>query len=166
SRPAPSVLCHLRSQLFVSTTRCPPRSPLFPSTTLFRSKRPALPAHGRHVAGARLEGAGRPADLARTHLSADPAAARRNLWVPNPEWFKPCWRDDLGDLSGTLCKTHHAEDIFAGLGCRPRFVGFTSEDRLDRAVPRQRRFLHLAGKSPVKGTEAVLEAWRRHPEWP
>src|SRR5690606_39982063 len=85
SRPAPSVLCHLRSQLFVSTTRCPPRSPLFPSTTLFRSKRPALPAHGRHVAGARLEGAGRPADLARTHLSADPAAARRNLWVPNPD---------------------------------------------------------------------------------
>ena len=92
--------------------------------------------------------------------------ARRNLWMPNPEWFKPRWRDDLGDLSGTLCKTRHAEDIFAGFGCRPRFVGFTSEDRIDHAVPRQRRFLHLAGKSPVKGTEAVLEAWRRHPEWP
>lgn len=92
--------------------------------------------------------------------------ARRNLWMPNPEWFRPRWRDALGDLSGTLCKTHHAVEIFAGLGCRPRFVGFTSQDRRDAAVPRQRRFLHLAGKSPVKGTEAVLEAWRRHPEWP
>src|SRR5690606_22101383 len=61
--------------------------------------------------------------------------ARRNLWMPNPEWFKPRWRDDLGDLSGTLCKTRHAEDIFAGFGCRPRFVGFTSEDRIDHAVP-------------------------------
>ena len=92
--------------------------------------------------------------------------ARRNLWMPNPEWFKPRWRVELPVIAGTLCKTRHAEGIFAGFDCRPRYVGFTSQDRLDRAVPRQRRFLHLAGKSPVKGTEAVLEAWRRHPEWP
>ena len=92
--------------------------------------------------------------------------ARRNLWMPNPEWFKPRWRSELDGLSGTLCKTRHAEEIFTDLGCRPRFVGFTSEDRRDQTVPRERRFLHLAGKSPVKGTEAVLEAWRRHPEWP
>ena len=92
--------------------------------------------------------------------------ARRNLWIPNPEWFKPRWRDELSGIAGTLCKTRHAETIFAGFDCRPRYVGFTSQDRLDRAVPRQRKFLHLAGKSPVKGTEAVLAAWRRHPEWP
>lgn len=92
--------------------------------------------------------------------------ARRNLWMPNPEWFRPRWRDKLAAIDGTLCKTRHAETIFADFGCGPRYVGFTSQDRLDRTVPRQRRFLHLAGKSPVKGTEAVLEAWRRHPEWP
>ncbi len=28
------------------------------------------------------------------------------------------------------------------------------------------RCLHLSGQSAVKGTEAVVEAWSRHPEWP
>ena len=28
------------------------------------------------------------------------------------------------------------------------------------------RCLHLSGQSAVKGSEAVVEAWSRHPEWP
>ena len=91
---------------------------------------------------------------------------RRNLLMPNPEWFRDKWRPVLPRLDGVLCKTRHAERIFGALGCATRFVGFTSEDRLDADVARTDTFLHLAGRSPVKGTEAVLEAWRRHPEWP
>ena len=93
--------------------------------------------------------------------------ARRNLLMPNPEWFKrEKWQGCLPRIDGMLCKTGHAERIFSGLGFRAQRVGFTSEDRCDPAVHREQRFLHVAGKSPVKGTEAVLEAWRRHPEWP
>lgn len=91
---------------------------------------------------------------------------RRNLLIPNPEWFRDKWRPVLPRVDRVLCKTRHAERIFGELGCDTRFIGFTSEDRLDRTVPRTDAFLHLAGRSPVKGTEAVLEAWRRHPEWP
>lgn len=92
--------------------------------------------------------------------------ARRNLLVPNPEWFRSDYHDSLPAIDVMLCKTRHAHEIFSRLGCDARFIGFTSEDRCDPAVPRRREFLHLAGRSPVKGTEVVLDAWRRHPEWP
>lgn len=91
---------------------------------------------------------------------------RRDLLVPNPEWFRPHWHKALPRMDALLCKTAHAQRIFSDMAIDARFIGFTSEDRLDASVPRERVFLHVAGKSPIKGTEAVLEAWRRHPEWP
>lgn len=92
--------------------------------------------------------------------------ARRNLLMPNPEWFLPKWQPLLPRFERVLCKTRHAETIFAALGCNTEFTGFTSADRLDPAVPRERAFFHLAGRSSAKGTEAVLAAWRKHPQWP
>ncbi len=56
--------------------------------------------------------------------------------------------------------------IFVRLGCRTSWVGFDSDDRYDPAVPRERKFFHLAGGSRIKGTDRLLAVWRRHPEWP
>lgn len=92
--------------------------------------------------------------------------ARRNLLVPNPEWFLPKWRRQLHRFDQILCKTHHAEAAFRTLGCATRYIGFSSQDRHDPAVPRRHAFFHLAGRSRRKGTEVLLDAWRRHPEWP
>jgi hypothetical protein len=41
------------------------------------------------------------------------------------------------------------------------YVGFTSRDMLRENVPRVRRFIHVAGKSRLKNTEAVIAAWTR-----
>lgn len=92
--------------------------------------------------------------------------ARRNLLIPNPEWTHEDSRPLLSRFTRVLCKTRHAVAIFDALGCATRYIGFTSIDRLDPAVARERRFFHLAGRSAAKGTQAVLAAWRRHPEWP
>lgn len=92
--------------------------------------------------------------------------SRRNLLMPNPEWFRPHYQPQLPRFDALLCKTRHAGRIFDALGCSTRHVGFTSDDRIDYTVVRERQFLHLAGKSPVKGTDAVVAAWRRHPAWP
>jgi hypothetical protein len=92
--------------------------------------------------------------------------ARRNLFIPNPEWCLPKDVQLLPRIDGVLAKTHHAQPIFEALGCRTAFIGFTSVDRLDASVPRQRAFFHLAGRSSNKGTATLLATWRRHPEWP
>jgi glycosyltransferase involved in cell wall biosynthesis len=92
--------------------------------------------------------------------------AERNLLVPNPEWFLPQWLPLLPRFEAVLCKTRHAELAFRRLGCRTRYIGFTSCDRYDPLVQRRYAFFHLAGRSTAKGTRVLLETWQRHPEWP
>ena len=92
--------------------------------------------------------------------------AHHNVLLPHPEWFDPRDREPLAKIDRVFALTHHAIPIFESLGKRTEYVGFTSEDRIDRAVPRERKFFHLAGRSPNKGTEPLLALWRKHPEWP
>lgn len=107
------------------------------------------------------------ANIMIEHVRADYLGfARVNLFAPHPEWCLPIDVALLEKTDGTLCMTHHAEPIFAGRGSRTAFIGFTSEDRLDASVPRERAFFHLAGRSQNKGTEQLLAVWRKHPEWP
>jgi len=98
--------------------------------------------------------------------SEDLPFARRNLLIPNPEWCLPKDVELLPRIDGVLAKTRHAKPIFETRGCRTAFIGFTSVDRLDASVPRERTFFHLAGRSTNKGTERLMALWRRHPEWP
>lgn len=92
--------------------------------------------------------------------------ARRNLLIPNPEWCLPKDVELLPRIDGVLVKTCHAKPIFEALGCHTASIGFTSVDRLDASVPRERTFFHLAGRSTNKGTDRLMALWRRHPEWP
>lgn len=93
-------------------------------------------------------------------------AAHRNVLIPNPEWMLDKWLPLLPQFERVLCKTRHAERVFSALGCNTRYIGFTSEDRFDADVPRERAFLHVAGRSTAKGTDAVIQAWLRNPQWP
>ena len=92
--------------------------------------------------------------------------APRRVLLPHPEWFLPRDMEALPRIDLALAKTREAERIFAAQGCRATCIGFTSEDRRDPSVPRERAFFHLAGSSRTKATEPLLALWRRHPEWP
>ncbi|MGH8030780.1 MAG: glycosyltransferase [Luteimonas sp.] len=92
--------------------------------------------------------------------------AHSNLLMPNPEWFLPKWQRYLPRFDAVLCKTRHAEAIFSALGCTTVLTGFTSEDRHEVSIPKERAFFHLAGRSVAKGTDTLLATWRRHPRWP
>ena len=92
--------------------------------------------------------------------------ARRNVLMPHPEWFDVAWTKDLGLIDSVFAKTRHAVPLFEALGCRAEFVGFTSIDRRLPDVAREPTFFHLGGRSGNKGTQAIVDAWLRHPEWP
>ncbi|MFI4867812.1 MAG: glycosyl transferase family 1 [Steroidobacterales bacterium] len=92
--------------------------------------------------------------------------ARCNVLVPNPEWTD---RRDLAMLNipdRVWAKTAMAEELFGARGHRCLRIGFDSNDRLQHGIERLPQFLHIAGRSPLKGTERLVALWQRHPQWP
>jgi glycosyltransferase involved in cell wall biosynthesis len=93
---------------------------------------------------------------------------RVNCLFMNPEFFRDTNLPHLRRLDFALFKTPSAAEAFRDLPVRCLDVAFTSPDkRIPNFVRRgPLRCLHLSGRSAVKGSEAVVEAWSRHPEWP
>ena len=107
------------------------------------------------------------ANLMIEHLWPEFAAeARVNVAIPNPEWFDHRDRGSLSLIDWVWAKTDNTRRIFMQAGIRTHLIGFDSRDRYDASVPRQPFCLHIAGKSPLKGTEPLLELWQRNPQWP
>jgi Glycosyl transferases group 1 len=84
------------------------------------------------------------------------ALAPKNYFVPNPEWFLGGW--DVTRFDKVLTKTYDAAKIFsAKVNGRCRYLGWRSRDLYREDVKRERRFLHVAGKSQFKNTQAVVD---------
>lgn len=97
--------------------------------------------------------------------------AWRTILVPNEEWWPTEWHVWLPTIDLVLCKSRHALDAFKKAGARTQYIGMTSLDRSldDYSKPDdvdEQYCLHAPGSSRLKGTQAVLNAWHAHPEWP
>ena len=87
---------------------------------------------------------------------------RQNWFIPNSEWYYPCWNGVLPRFCKILCKTKDCYDIWCkkvGVG-KCVYIGFESLDFYRPEVVRKPEFLHMAGKSETKNTKAVCDAWR------
>lgn len=94
-------------------------------------------------------------------------AARKNILIPNPEWFLPMWVNSKGRFNRVLVKTNHAVHIFKHIGFKNvHNTGFTTQDIFNDKIIRKHEFLHIAGNSRFKGTLNIIKAWNKHPEWP
>jgi hypothetical protein len=92
--------------------------------------------------------------------------ARRNIVVPNPEWFDRADMRHIDAMDAVWTKTEHSHQALSRLGRRAEIIGFDSEDRYDSSVKREPGFFHLAGKSRMKGSGRLAEIWSRHADWP
>jgi hypothetical protein len=89
--------------------------------------------------------------------------ATENWLVPNSEWWGQCWEPFIPRFNKVLCKTKDCLNIWnRKVGNRAIYTGFEANDYFNADVPRQRTFLHLAGKSETKNTAAVIAAWRTY----
>src|SRR5271156_2983317 len=91
--------------------------------------------------------------------------ARENWLAPNSEWWSPNYDQYLPHFSKILCKTRDCFAIWsAKVGAEKCvYTSFEARDLYRADIPRQNRFLHIAGKSGNKGTDAVIRAWQQIP---
>lgn len=92
--------------------------------------------------------------------------ARRNVLIPNPEWLRPQWLWQLRLVDKVWCKTQHAVALLSPHAPNCVYIGFTSLDRRLPSAASDAGWLHIASSGVQKGTDAVLQAWWRHPHWP
>lgn len=92
--------------------------------------------------------------------------ATKNYLIPNQERFPTRQIPHLKHIHKTLCKSKHAREIFS-THATAEYTGFTSNDRsLPNTEPDYQTYLHLAGRSTLKGTDTLIEVWKKHPDWP
>ncbi len=90
-----------------------------------------------------------------------------NILIPNQERFPQRHVPVLKKIDHIFCKSQHALEVFTQVHSSCHFTGFTSHNLYRSDIARKKLgILHLAGKSTLKGTETIIELWKKHPEWP
>jgi glycosyltransferase involved in cell wall biosynthesis len=95
--------------------------------------------------------------------------ARHTIGIFNLEWFQRRWTIGLHACTQLWTKSGEAQYLFAqqlGLSKKSTYTGFMSRDMYDPDIPRELAAVHLRGKSSLKGTSSVLEAWATNPDLP
>lgn len=92
------------------------------------------------------------------------SAAPQQWVVPNPEWWLEPYHVCLPRITKFLCKTHDSLRHFREIaGNRAEYLGFSARDLYCPDIERQHAWLHIAGNSNVKNTDAILMAWETLP---
>jgi hypothetical protein len=93
-----------------------------------------------------------------------------NWFVPNSEWYEfQSTECALPRINMVLCKTHDCETIWGRKLGRTYYTGFEAADLSNNTnvLNKDAAFLHLAGNSGTKNTEAVINCWRQfQPPYP
>lgn len=93
--------------------------------------------------------------------------ADKNIAVLNLEWYPAEWMKYLPAFDQIWAKSAYALRFCRNRGGKNvQFTGFLGTDLYDSQVKRRARCMHLRGRSGMKGTEQVIEAWRRAPDLP
>ncbi len=63
--------------------------------------------------------------------------AKKNIWIPNPEWTYKTWEPYARMVDEIWVKTHEAEKLFSEWSAKVRYVGWTS---IDKVMPEKKNY--------------------------
>ena len=93
--------------------------------------------------------------------------ADRNIALLNLEWYPAEWLRYLAAFDQIWAKSSYALRFCRSRGGKNvQLTGFLGLDLNDPLIKRKKRCIHLRGRSGMKGTEQVIDAWRLHPDLP
>jgi glycosyltransferase involved in cell wall biosynthesis len=92
--------------------------------------------------------------------------AKLNWYIPNAETCAVTL-NDLKKIDLVLCKTEECLRIFQPIIKKTYYLGFTSFDHYQPSLSKDfSKYLHVAGKSTMKGTQSVIDVWAENREFP
>ena len=59
-----------------------------------------------------------------------------------------------------FCKTFHAVEVFKKFHPNCIYTGFTSNDLYDESIEKEKKLLHIEGKSMLKNTDCLISAYQ------
>jgi hypothetical protein len=83
---------------------------------------------------------------------------KKNVLVPNQEWFMRRWLKRLNKFDAILCKSRYAYEIFKNYHKNVKYTSFTSIDcyiECNKVI----ECFHASGKSTAKGTHYLKNIW-------
>ena len=90
--------------------------------------------------------------------------AKKNIFIPNPEWTYQSWKSYYNDIDEIWVKTREAETIFNALHPRVTYIGWTS---IAKGIPATKNFhkaVYLAGKNIYRHPQVIVDAYKTHPD--
>jgi len=63
--------------------------------------------------------------------------AKKNIWIPNPEWTYKTWEPYARMVDEIWVKTHEAEKLFEEWSSKVRYIGWTS---IDKVMPEKKNY--------------------------
>jgi len=91
------------------------------------------------------------------------AFARKNVWIPNPEWTYKTWIPYLKMIDEVWAKTQESYDIFKAMGVKTIFTGWSSLDK--RWDISEKKNYHKAivpvGRNIYRYPKPILQAYDR-----
>lgn len=91
--------------------------------------------------------------------------ARKNIWIPNPEWTFKSWKPYLNMVDEIWCKTHESLSIFSPITkSTVRYIGWTSIDKVWNLNTDRKNYYKAivpVGKNIYRHPKPVFQAYMR-----
>lgn len=95
--------------------------------------------------------------------------ARKNVWIPNPEWTYQTWKPYARLVDAIWVKTHEAAKLFEDWECPVEYIGWSSIDKVRPERKNYHKAIVPTGKNIWRNPRPIIEVYlniqKREPQF-